>query len=272
MRVALVALAAAGILLAPVSLTGPAAARDGALAQGRPVHEGHGARVMEWEGASALHLTGVCLASPRACVGSLETEDGRFFLPGTGSGGSVLVWWDAAHPSLRTLRASVGDRSAEGTSPLRLQVDGSAAGEYRVHVEPARDVVGRHDQPVQWRASFLVASAAPTLVLAGGSGYATTTGCVLTLCDDATVDHTSDPLLAPWTASGQLDATWDARMGALRVSIPGTSLAAEGAPPLSFPLDGLAPGAWRVHVDPIDVATPLESAEIAWSARLTQMG
>lgn len=268
MRAALVALAVVGLLL-PVSL-GPAAARDGALAPPKTVQDGDGVRWIEWEGASALHLAGACAATARACVGSAESEDGRFFLPGVGSGGSVLVWWDAVDPALRTLRVRVGDRVAEGTSPVRLDVPGSEPGEYRVRVEPARNVAGKHDQPVAWRASFHVQTPLSALAIAGTSRYDAVTGCALVLCDATTMRHASDPLLAPWTATGRLVARWDPDLGPLRVTIPGADLGGEGNPPLSFPLDGLAPGEWRVQVDPMSAAFPLESAKVLWSARIAR--
>lgn len=267
MRATIGILLATCLLLAPL-LAAPAGARQGSLATARIVHD-EGGRVFEWDGASALHVEGACLPAPRACLGA-ETEDGRFFLPAAGSDGVVLVWWDAVDPTLRTLRVSVGASEKEGKSPLRFDIAGATPGELRVRVEPAAPVAGRHDQPVAWRATFRVNVPVESIALSGKSGYTTFTGCALVLCDDVTVQHSSDPLLAPWTVTGSLVADWPAREGAKRITIPGTGYTAEGEPPLAMLLNGLPPGEWSVRVEPGGIQMPLAQSWVRWEARLAQ--
>lgn len=253
------------LLVAPMLLLTPAHAREGELAAATFRESiADGVRV-EWNGLSAIELTLGCVLG--ACVAN-DSVDGRYHLPSAGSDGSILLWWDAADKGLKTLRVQVAGHIAEGTSPIRIDLPGSAEGEYRVHVEPVDTVVGGVTQQVHWRASFRLASAVPAIAHEGESRFTAISGCALILCDAAVMDHESGAFNAPWRVRGTLVAAWPAGEGERRVSIPGTAYAIQGPPPLTLRLDELPAGEWAVQVDPVGLALPLEQGVVSWEARI----
>lgn len=266
MRATLVVLVAAAVLVAALPFAHRADAREGQLAAPRLRDEGPGARFMEWDGESAIAVKGACLALQRLCVGSNETEDGRFFLPAAASNGRIVVSWQAVNDSLRELHVVVGHFEAIGASPIVLEIPSGSAGEYRVHAEPTRDVVGAWEQDVSWSASFLVGEPSETLSASGVAGYSSTTGCALALCSSAKRWH-GDPLVVPWRAAGTLVVDWDRSEGERTVALNGTGFAASGRPPLAIPIDGLAAGEYRVEVVS-DLALPLARVDVRWAADL----
>ncbi|HUR68337.1 MAG TPA: hypothetical protein VM370_03765 [Candidatus Thermoplasmatota archaeon] len=273
MRATHVAILAACIVVAalPVSLHA-ADARPGALADpSLRKGAGDGSQTMEWRGSSLLSLAGLCLADDGGCWGSEDAEDGRFFLPTTGSGGHVEVWWVPANESLRELRVEVAGHALEGESPLVFEILGANAGEYAVHASTVRFLAGAYKQPIQWSASFHVDGAARSLERAGAASYRTTTGCALVLCDDdERLEQRSDPLVVPWSAHGTLHVAWEGGQE-LVLSLPGTGYTARGTSPLTIELGSLPAGEWHLRVAPPLGAAPLSAANVRWSARL-EMG
>lgn len=272
MRASLVVGLAAALLLAALPLSLPAHAREGELAPASlRERAADGSRVIDWRGESSLAATGLCLPALRACLGSNETTDGRYFLPAAASEGRLVVEWRAVHESLRTLEVTVGAWTRNGTSPLVFEFAGASAGEYAVHAEPMQPVAGSWEQRLDWVATFRVDSPLPTAQLAGRAGYATLAGCALVLCEPL-VEPASDPIVVPWRAMGVLLVTWDASKGPQRVTIPGTGFAAEGPSPLRLNVDGLEAGEWNVELRPVTSATPLSSLEARWAVDLVRHG
>lgn len=220
-------------------------------------------------GQSILHFRGACLDNATRCVGDTTHEEGAFFLNAPASGVLFAASWRAANDSLRTLRVIVGGLEIEGESPIRFHLDGLAAGEHIIRVEPANNVVGVHDQVVDWTASFVPGVPFSTVETRGRSSYHMVAGCAVGACDPLT-SFSSDRLIVPWRALGTLTATWDPEDGPRRVSIPGTGFVAEGEPPLSFDLSGLDAGEWSVRLEPVGPALPLGEASVSWLAQLAQ--
>lgn len=269
MRATIVAiLAAGGLLAAGLPIAMPASASEGELATAHLAESASdGSRRIQFDGVSRIHLAGLCLPGGGACIGTNDTEDGRFFLPASGTDGRVVVWWSAANHSLRQLRVTVGDRVVEGASPLELDVGGASAGEYTVRAESTRLVAGIYDQDVFWSASFAVDGPPAEVHHIDRSGYASITGCVLVVCDQ-TIEQRSARFVSPWNASGTLTGDWDAREGARRMSIRGTGLVVEGPPPLTLDIRGLGAGEWPVDVAPVLAAGALSESWVTWQADL----
>ena len=220
-----------------------------------------------WAGKSALHFRGACLDERATCVADVTRDDGTFFLPATAQGGSVIVSWRPVDESLRVLRARVAGIEVTGESPLRVDFIGLVAGEHAVRLEPAHRIVGIYDQSADWVATFALNPPLEFVDTLGTSTFQSGAGCVLATCDPLT-RVASDPLPVPWNARGSLIVDWDARDGAMRITIPGTTFAAQGDPPLALSLDGIAPGEWRIDARPALAKGPLAEVTVGWHAML----
>lgn len=272
MRGTIIVIIASIVVIGALPALQPATASQGALATPElGERAGDGSRLVAWRGTSALHVTGLCLPALAACIGTNESEDGRYFLPAAGSAGSVVVSWRAVNDSLRELRVRVGGIAQEGASPLVFDILGSSAGEYAVHAEPIRIVAGSWDQGLEWTATFRVDALPMRADMAGVASYQTTTGCLLDLCASS-LEQTGDPIVAPWRAQGTLVATWDPKEGSKRISIEGTGFVAQGETPLTLDLSGLEAGDWQVELRPVTLALPLFGDSVQWSAQLVPHG
>lgn len=265
------ALAIALFVLVPTSLYATAQEPQprGASAPDAP----DATRLEEWTGQSAIHLRGACAEGVRegiTCVGDMTREDGTFFLGAPAQAGHIVVSWRAVNDSLRTLRVHLAGLVVEGESPIRIEIPGLEAGEHAIRLEPARRVIGQHEQVADWIASFAVTTPFDTVEASGASGYETVVGCALALCDPLTRAR-SETIVVPWSARGELVATWDSvDDGPMRVSVRGTGFVAEGQSPLVLDLDGLTAGEWAIDVLPTGVALPLATYAVGWRATLAR--
>lgn len=225
-----------------------------------------GMEYREWSGTTRLHVLGVCLErSP--CVGGNDTEAGAFFLGTGGDGGRIELTWRPVDNGTDVLRVRVAGATAEGPSPLVLDVGSLPAGTYPVEVETVRRTAGLIDQDVAWTASFYLVEPSETLRADGVSGFATGAACVAPLGCDPLLDQESSIFLLPWTGDGTLEARWDARSPfarELRISIGNSGLTAQGASPLELDLRALPPGEYVVRVEPLLAHAGLEQG-IEWS-------
>lgn len=264
----LVGLACAMLVIVPTSLF--AGAQEPRPQEDRAPGTPDAPRLHEWTGRSVVHFKGACLDPLARCVRDLEREDGTFFLPAPAGGGTVVVSWRPASESLRVLKVRVAGVEVVGESPLRLVFDGLEAGEHAIRIEPARSLVGAHDQSADWVATFAVDAPQARMETRGISAFDGSAACLLGTCTPHD-DMGSDTFLAPWTARGAIVAEWDpadVTGGAMRVSVRGTDLAAEGRPPLTLDVYALAPGEYAIDVTPVLLGAPTRDVHVSWLATL----
>lgn len=254
------------VLFALVPLFGAGAQQGGATQDDHAAPLASGMTHQHFSGTTVLHLQGVC-PERSPCVGGNESESDRFFLGAGGEAGRIVVTWRAVDDSVSTLRVRVAGLVAEGWSPLTLEVDGLRAGAYRVDVEPVGRVAGLVEQEVRWTASFYVPDAPLSTRIDGVSAFRTTAACAAPLGCDPLVDQESAAFILPWSGDGHLEATWTVNSPfarELRVTIAGTTLAAQGESPLRLDVRGLAPGEYRVDVEPV-TAPPGVGQSVSWT-------
>lgn len=224
-----------------------------------------GPRLAVFEGTSVLRMQGACAAS-RPCVGPTESEAGSFILAGGGSLGKATVSWTPVDRSAQELRVSIRAVSAQGASPLPLDVGGLPPGRHAVEIAPVPGTVGAFDQRVDWKASFLVQETPSPLLAPGTSGFSVTVGCAALVGCDPLTSVDVGTFLAPWPVrEATLYGEWTSGR-TLRWEVAGQVVNATS--PLRLDLGALPVDEHEVRVMPAGGTFPLAEDHARWTVVL----